>query len=279
MDSCYCISIVGNRDPDFRYCADTVTSGYFNGYMMNACDLQEASSGGPWFYPFGLTNGFGSIISVNSYGYSDQVPSGMGGPKLFGNSAKCLFDVANSYPLNAPDNGYVVDFTGGCPLVNALSPTIAPTDQPTDQPNALSPTIPPTDQPHAWSPTIPPTDQPTEQPTTTPTQAPIEHPAPSAGPTIAPTKRPTSQPTRSPQCIQSQRNCNNASVKCCENEYCSSFTGTKKKSEKNSGKGKGKVQKTINFTYFQCVLRKGRNAKCETNSECESRNCKKKRCS
>jgi PT repeat len=271
----------GNRDPDFRYCADIATSSDFNGYMMNACDLQASSSGGPWFYPFDATTGSGTIISVNSYGYASKVPSGMGGPKLFGNSAKCLFDVATSYNLDAPGNGYIVDFSNGCPL----------TQTPTDAPIAQITAVP------SVAPTNAPISKPTDQPTATPVQAETASPMNTAQPTVVPTNPPTSQPTNRPteqptdiptksptdapvvQCIARQLNCANAKFSCCETEYCGSFVGEKQIPIKSS-KGKNKTQvKKVKYNYTQCALKKARNVQCEKNNECASGTCKKKRCS
>ena len=52
-------------------------------FWLPNCGLSGGSSGGPWVQPF--TNGNGTIISVNSWGYTNQ--PGMAGPKLSGTSA------------------------------------------------------------------------------------------------------------------------------------------------------------------------------------------------
>jgi hypothetical protein len=44
-----------------------------------------------------MTTGDGPIISVNSWGYTNQ--PGMAGPKLFGTSASCVFAVAKATPI------------------------------------------------------------------------------------------------------------------------------------------------------------------------------------
>ena len=56
-------------------------------WWLASCGLSGGSSGGPWMQPF--TNGDGSLISVNSWGYTNQ--PGMYGPKLSGTSASCVF--------------------------------------------------------------------------------------------------------------------------------------------------------------------------------------------
>jgi hypothetical protein len=91
-----------NFDPNFMFCADDMTTeGAVNWWLPN-CGLSGGSSGGPWIQP--LTNGDGSIISVNSWGYIGSL--GMAGPKLFGTSAECVFDTAESNGwLNNPKDG------------------------------------------------------------------------------------------------------------------------------------------------------------------------------
>jgi len=79
-------------DPNFMFCAeDMTTEGTANWWLPN-CGLSGGASGGPWVQP--LEDGSGPVISVNSWGYTDQ--PGMAGPKLVGTSAKALFDAINA---------------------------------------------------------------------------------------------------------------------------------------------------------------------------------------
>jgi len=83
-----------DNDPQLMYCAeDMTTEGAVNWWLPN-CGLSGGSSGGPWVQPMDLSpadGGFGNgpIISVNSWGYTNQ--PGMAGPKLSGTSASCIF--------------------------------------------------------------------------------------------------------------------------------------------------------------------------------------------
>lgn len=98
-------------DPYFMYCAEDMTTEGTANWWLPSCDLSGGSSGGPWLQP--PQDGSGSIISVNSWGYTTS--PGMAGPKLNGTSAQCVFDAAilNSFPSNpaAGDAGYAI----GCP--------------------------------------------------------------------------------------------------------------------------------------------------------------------
>jgi hypothetical protein len=92
-----------SEDPKFMYCADNLTTeGAYNWWLPN-CGLSGGSSGGPWAQPFNLSTGNGLVISVNSWGYSNQ--PGMAGPKLSGTSAACVFAVAQSAALGAWPDG------------------------------------------------------------------------------------------------------------------------------------------------------------------------------
>jgi hypothetical protein len=53
-----------------------------------------------------VNGGDGTIVSVNSYGYGTQ--PGMGGPKLNGTSASCLFAAAKTAALSSSGT------TSGC---------------------------------------------------------------------------------------------------------------------------------------------------------------------
>ena len=58
--------------------------------------------------------GVGTIISVNSWGYTNQ--PGMAGPKLYGNSATCVFGMAATGNLTGTEvDGDGLKFSGTCP--------------------------------------------------------------------------------------------------------------------------------------------------------------------
>lgn len=92
-----------SEDPKFMYCADNLTTeGTANWWLPN-CGLSGGSSGGPWSQPFNVSTGNGPVISVNSWGYTDQ--PGMAGPKLSGTSAACVFAHAQSSALGTWPDG------------------------------------------------------------------------------------------------------------------------------------------------------------------------------
>lgn len=116
-----------NIDPGLQYCAEALGSiHHLNNDMALGvlnCELARGSSGGPWVQPMDTDTGEGPIVSVNSFGYIDQYGDelpGMFGPPLFGNSAKCLFEQAESTVLTALDGaadgtaGVVVDSSVVC---------------------------------------------------------------------------------------------------------------------------------------------------------------------
>ncbi|TDG12873.1 hypothetical protein E2F43_15045 [Seongchinamella unica] len=80
-------------DPNFMYCGEPVTDSSYQGLLLRNCGLSGGASGGPWSQSTELNLGKGPIISVNSYGPSRGKPY-MGGPRLSGNDAECLFDAA-----------------------------------------------------------------------------------------------------------------------------------------------------------------------------------------
>jgi len=84
-------------DPQFMHCQENLgTDASAGGWFLPGCGLSGGASGGPWLQP--VNGGNGTIVSVNSYGYSNQ--PGMGGPKLSGSTA-CLFERAKSAPLGS----------------------------------------------------------------------------------------------------------------------------------------------------------------------------------
>ncbi len=92
-----------SEDPKFMYCAEDMTTNGAVNWWLASCGLSGGSSGGPWVQP--MSAGSGNIISVNSWGYTNQ--PGMAGPKLYGTSASCVFDAAKatSFPSSTPLDG------------------------------------------------------------------------------------------------------------------------------------------------------------------------------
>jgi hypothetical protein len=78
-------------DPEFMYCAEDMTNEGADNWWLPSCGLSGGSSGGPWVQGMSA-QGSGNVISVNSWGYTNE--PGMAGPKLSGTSASCIFDVA-----------------------------------------------------------------------------------------------------------------------------------------------------------------------------------------
>ncbi len=81
-----------NEDPKLMYCAEDMTTQGAVNWWLPSCGLSGGSSGGPWLQP--IVAGSGDIISVNSWGYTNQ--PGMAGPKLVGTSASCIFTAAKN---------------------------------------------------------------------------------------------------------------------------------------------------------------------------------------
>jgi hypothetical protein len=96
-------------DPQFMYCTDPLESLDSANWWLPNCGLSGGSSGGPWVQPMNATTGNGPIISVNSWGYTNQ--PGMAGPKLSGTSAACVFSNAKTRAFAtfaSGDAGYAV---------------------------------------------------------------------------------------------------------------------------------------------------------------------------
>ncbi len=103
-----------SEDPNFMYCAEDMEQFDQANWWLGSCGLSGGSSGGAWMQPF--SGGTGSLISVNSWGYTNQ--PGMAGPKLSGNSASCVFNLAKSTAfasVSTTDGGEGVAFSGNCP--------------------------------------------------------------------------------------------------------------------------------------------------------------------
>ena len=104
-----------SEDPKFMYCAqDMTTQGSVN-WWLASCGLSGGSSGGPWVQPMNVSTGSGNIISVNSWGYTNQ--PGMAGPKLSGTSASCVFGTAKTeaFPTSTPLDGDEGKVVTSCP--------------------------------------------------------------------------------------------------------------------------------------------------------------------
>jgi hypothetical protein len=85
------------RGKDLVYCRGALG---FDALVANntyrvGCNMTGGSSGGPWFAPF--SNGSGTMMSVNSYGYSGT--TAMFGPKLNSETA-AMFSVAATATAN-----------------------------------------------------------------------------------------------------------------------------------------------------------------------------------
>lgn len=86
-----------SEDPKFMYCQEDMTVEGAVNWWLPSCELSGGSSGGSWLQP--LSVGDGSIISINSWGYTTA--PGMAGPLLNGtSSAECVFGVAKSSVLS-----------------------------------------------------------------------------------------------------------------------------------------------------------------------------------
>lgn len=102
-----------SKDPDFRYCAQALGTKYgistYENLWLSPCDMSGGSSGGPWMKDT-MSDGTGTIISVNSWGYSSS--TGMAGPNFYtegGSRVECLFERAKSADFNeAKDGGIIV---------------------------------------------------------------------------------------------------------------------------------------------------------------------------
>ena len=80
-----------SEDPKLMYCADPLGNMDAANWWLPNCGLSGGSSGGPWLQP--VSGGDGPIISVNSWGYTNQ--PGMAGPKFTGTTS-CVFSNAKT---------------------------------------------------------------------------------------------------------------------------------------------------------------------------------------
>jgi len=101
------IGYSADKDPDLRHCSMASTDiyglpGYAN-LWLDDCAMTGGASGGPWLVDMDDA-GVGTVISVNSWGFTDR--AGMAGPVLRtrdGSWAECLYNEAKS----ASDPGQV----------------------------------------------------------------------------------------------------------------------------------------------------------------------------
>lgn len=100
-DFTYALGYSYSEDPKFMYCAEDMTTEGADNWWLASCGLSGGSSGGPWVQDGTnewVGNTDGSIMSVNSWGYTNQ--PGMAGPKLSGtSSASCVFERAKARPF------------------------------------------------------------------------------------------------------------------------------------------------------------------------------------
>ena len=101
-----------SKDPDFRYCAKDLTTKYgissYENLWLSVCDMSGGSSGGAWMKDT-KDDGTGTIISVNSWGYSSS--TGMAGPNFYtagGAKVECLFEKAKVVDFDDVTNGGVI---------------------------------------------------------------------------------------------------------------------------------------------------------------------------
>jgi hypothetical protein len=92
-----------SEDPKLMFCAENLGTTGSHNWWLASCGMSGGSSGGPWIQP--LKDGTGPIVSVNSWGYSNQ--PGMAGPKLSGSSALCVFGVAQDDTIDPTNRGIV----------------------------------------------------------------------------------------------------------------------------------------------------------------------------
>ena len=101
------------NDPSFSYCSNKLDSingieEYTNHWLSN-CAMVGGASGGPWTIDMD-DSGVGTVVSVNSWGYSSTI--GVAGPSLrteSGSFAECLFEKAKNATDPGRVGGYIVD--------------------------------------------------------------------------------------------------------------------------------------------------------------------------
>jgi hypothetical protein len=97
-----------DKDPDFRYCSGEMSTKFgiktYENLWIGVCEMTGGSSGGPWMVDTD-SNGRGTVVSVNSWGYTSS--SGMAGPNLSTGEAQCMYERAKSRSLY-DYGGYIV---------------------------------------------------------------------------------------------------------------------------------------------------------------------------
>lgn len=102
-----------SEDPKFMYCAEDMHQLDGANWWLGSCELSGGSSGGPWVQPMNPSTGDGPLISVNSWGYTNQ--PGMAGPKLWGTSAVSVFTCAQQKtPSIVTDGNAGLIYPAGC---------------------------------------------------------------------------------------------------------------------------------------------------------------------
>ena len=97
------------KGKDLTYCKGPVDGDPYNSdntYRMNGCKMTGGSSGGGWLFGFDEGTGYGTLFSLNSYGYSGV--SAMHGPFFNGNTL-ATYNAA----LNVGADEVVGDGVGG----------------------------------------------------------------------------------------------------------------------------------------------------------------------
>ena len=92
LDFTHALGYSYSDDPNFMYCADDMAVESSTNWWLPNCGLSGGASGGPWVQPMSEETGDGSIVSVNSWGYTTS--PGMAGPRLDNTSVSCVFSYA-----------------------------------------------------------------------------------------------------------------------------------------------------------------------------------------
>ena len=105
-----------DEDPKFMYCAEDMRQlDQANWWLRQLRPLRRLVRR-PVDAAVQRGTATGSLISVNSWGYTNQ--PGMAGPKLSGTSASCVFTLAKSTSFASvptTDGNEGTKFTGNCP--------------------------------------------------------------------------------------------------------------------------------------------------------------------
>jgi hypothetical protein len=115
VDYTHAVGYSYSDDPNLMYCAEDLADLDNANWWLASCGLTGGSSGGPWMQPLFAGTSLGLLVSVNSWGYTGE--PGMAGPKLFGTSAKGVFDCAkkSTGPAATGDGNAGAKYPGECP--------------------------------------------------------------------------------------------------------------------------------------------------------------------